>query len=129
MTETAATGTVETPATKADKDVTPENLPELVKELLACHVEALAACEGVSDGGTCNFDAPVLSVKSRRLAAAAITIAGGHSFEWKLWKRVQGLVLGFSAPGQGFRRTRYAEAFSKALQARGWTSSVYYQCD
>ena len=132
-TETAAAAN-----TNADPDVrpdrvrvTPENLPDLVIDLKKCHAEALAVAVGTADGGTCNFDAAVLACdkRDRKLVEAAVKIAGGSCFDWKCFRSFAGMVLGFGAPGQGSRRTRYAEAFEKALKARGWPTRMYYQMD
>lgn len=110
------------------KTVTPENLHELVADLRAA-TEAGQAAMGDDDGGTCNFDAPGLlcaSKAERRLATAAVKCAGGTEFKWRKY----GLVLGFGRGlGQGFTRTRFAEAFRKCLEAKGWNATVYYQMD
>jgi hypothetical protein len=111
--------------------ITPANLPDLVADLKKCHAEALASVVGTGDGGTCNFDSPVLACEKRdaKLVEAAVKIAGGSCFEWKLWRKFAGMVLSFGRPGQGNRNTRYADAFGKALKARGWPTSMYYQMD
>lgn len=129
-TETAAAANTNA-APAVTKRVTPETLPELVKDLREADSLARAHVAGMADGGTCNFDSPVLAIdkKDAKWAAAAIKCAGGDSFEWKMWRRFAGLVLSFGRPGQGDRNTRYATHFEATLKARGWPTTMYYQMD
>lgn len=128
---TSNTANDTTPAPAAKK-LTPETQPELFADLKAAHAAGLAAAATIDDGGTCNFDSAVLAFESkaeRRLAEAVITMAGGHCFEWKGFRKVLGLVVSLGAPGQGFKHTKYAEAFEKYLEAKGWPTTMYYQMD
>jgi hypothetical protein len=135
MKEDAAMDTISNaavPEKAPTKEVTPETLPELVSDLADAHATGLAAVREMEDGGTCNLDAPVLAITGKpalRLAAAAIRICGGSSFTWKWGRTTMGLVVSMGAPGQASVRTRYAEVFQKALAARGWPTSMYYQMD
>lgn len=78
------------------------------------------------DGGTCNFDTPIINIKATQKQVA--------SLDFKLSKCTWGLYKGWwfvDLPlyGQGNRRTRMAEAIAKSLNESGFNASVYYQVD
>ena len=80
------------------------------------------------DGGTCNFDTPVLVVKGARLdfLKKAAELAGVNISRWESgYYHIYGDFLW----GQGFLRTRMAEAFAKSLKDSGWDTYVYYAMD
>lgn len=97
----------------------------------------IAATEHITDddGGTCNFDSPVLFCKESGIkkmdAICAIQQAGLRCFEWVI-RGVRGerplVITGFQF-GQGNRHTAMAEAFEKSLKADGYMTGMYYQMD
>jgi hypothetical protein len=99
---------------------------KLVGDLREAAAVAVCSVDRVEDGGTCNFDAPVLYVgRKYKAAEAAIEEAGGSSFRWN-----GGLVLsGFGFPGQANRRTRAAETMKQLLVSKGYQVGMYYQMD
>lgn len=85
------------------------------------------------DGGTCNFDSPVLDYKAahmnRKKAEEVIKAAGFRSYTWEWYGKTIGLVLcGFTA-GQGNRHTAMAEAACEYLKVAGVPAMMYYQMD
>ncbi len=100
---------------------------KLIRALRRATVASMEHAED-DDGGTCNFDAPVLDYKSygitKDAAEQAITSLGFHCYEWE-----DCLVITGFLSGQGNRRTQMAEAFSKSLDSDGIPSGVYYQMD
>lgn len=85
---------------------------------------------GTDDGGTCNFDAPAVSLPGwdKRLVEAAARIAGVGCFEWNLWG-VSSYVFSVPGAGQGYTRTNAAEAMSRYLKERGYDAGMYYRMD
>lgn len=82
--------------------------------------------EGASMQGACNFDTAVASLKGVpvEMVDRCAEIAGvrvGHFSKWKWFVFVE--------EGNGFRRTKMAEAASKALNDAGVISYVWYQLD
>ena len=82
----------------------------------------------VEDGGTCNFDTPVLKLGSewtdeRRDRAFALTGLRPYRIS-KSTIHVLDAV-----EGQGFRRTAMAEAFRDSLRASGYEAYVDYRMD
>ena len=84
------------------------------------------------DGGTCNFDSPVIDYRamhmSKTKAEEAIRAAGLRCFLWKSYGGMRLVVCGIGC-GQGNRNTRMAEAAEKSLKAAGMVTSMYYQMD
>ncbi len=96
------------------------------------------------DGGTCNFDSPVLDFSACGLKKAAaekiIADADLSCYDWRPFKSHRGedgklikaptylVIVGFQR-GQGFLRTRMAEAFCNSLNNDGIESGMYYQMD
>ena len=91
-------------------------------------VIASAAPIAADDGGTCNFDSPVLDYAaaglSRNDAERIIASVGLASYDWEKM-----LVIVGDFSGQGNRRTKMAEAFAKSLESSGFPSCMYYQMD
>lgn len=83
--------------------------------------------EQTEDGGTCNFDAPVVYLPRWRGkdVEQAAKEAGGGAWKW----RGGGYCISFRGSGQGNRRTRRAEAIREALAARGYETAMYYAMD
>lgn len=79
------------------------------------------------DGGTSNFDTPMIKVKATEKQLAQM--------EWRCYKVGKRTPDGtwfevwINLSGQGNRRTRMAEAAAKSLQQSGYNASVSYQMD
>lgn len=80
----------------------------------------------VEDGGSCNFDTPIveltLTKKERVAVAEFLTPIGTRGYKNCYFVEVP-------LYGQGNRRTRMAEAAAEALRKEGYKASVYYQLD
>lgn len=105
----------------------------LTEALIKAKEAAKAAGTLVLDGGTCNFDNPVMTFdrKERAKAEKAIADAGLRSFEWGFArdkKRVALIISGMTL-GQGEQRTAMAEAFKDSMKAQGYDCGMYYQMD
>jgi len=103
---------------------------KLKLDLLAAYAET-EHIEQTEDGGTCNFDAPVLHLNrwdGNKIKQAAKE-AGGSAFKWTWGSRVMGWVFSPRSSGQGNRRSRRAEAISAALKAKGYNTGMYYAMD
>ena len=79
------------------------------------------------DGGTCNFDAPMLTLPRWNADSVRKTaeLAGWHA--WKYYGSTW--IFSFPTTGQGNRRTRRAEALERELRNFGYKTGVYYQMD
>ena len=108
------------------------NLVEKLREALCFARSAANTCNDVEDGGTCNFDHPIL-MKSEDLTDNEIELAFNLA-DIKFDKETSGMwkdcyhILGV-CEGQGSRRTEMAEQFADALIECGFTATVYYQMD
>ena len=85
---------------------------------------------GDDDGGTCNFDSATLYLprwNKEKVEIAAKTAGVGCS----VWTSFTKCCFIFSIPGvgQGFRRTKAAEAMHDFLEERGYDAGMYYQMD
>jgi hypothetical protein len=84
------------------------------------------------DGGTCNFDSPVIDYRAMHMSKAkaeeAIRAAGLRCFDWKSYGGTRLVICGIGY-GQGNRNTRMAEAAEKSLKAAGMETGMYYQMD
>ena len=115
---------------KEQKEELTGKYAKLRDDLIAAYNET-EYLEDTEDGGTCNFDAPVLHL-DRWVASKvkqAAEEAGGGAWQWRSGKYVMGWVFSTRSSGQGNRRTRRAEAIAKAMEAKGYSVSVYYQMD
>lgn len=114
-----------------------EQYAELIAALKRAQEAAKAAGLLSDDGGTCNFDAPVLFMPkgTRETTMDKIGLRGGVSFmKWESCPfagagRTAWLIFGDFMSGQGNRRSRIAEAFAASLKADGFESDTYYQID
>ena len=83
--------------------------------------------ESTEDGGTCNFDSPVLNLPrwNADKLQRAMREAGARAWRWhsSMW------VIVFSSSGQGNRRSRRAEAIYRKLKELGYDAFMYYQMD
>ncbi len=85
---------------------------------------------GDDDGGTSNLDAPTISLPgwSQKKVEAAMKEAGTRCFIWNLWGS-KSYVFSIGGTGQGYTRTKAAEAARDYLKERGYNAGVYYQMD
>ena len=85
---------------------------------------------GTDDGGTCNLDSPTLYLPGwdKEKVKTAAKSAGLGCSEWKPFGRTFWV---FSVPcaGQGYTRTKAAEAMSSYLGDVGYDAGMYYQVD
>lgn len=136
---TSATAKTETDALRDFSRIrTRYNAPELsgryaalASALAAARDSGMEAGEALgNDWGTCNFDAPAVSLPrwSQKLVEAAAKKAGVGCFKWRGMGAgcyVFPLRFGY----QGNANTAAAEAASNSLKASGFEAFVYYQMD
>ena len=103
---------------------------ELAEALKKAHADGLIASYGVDDGGTCNFDAPTITLKGWPEAKVkqAAKVAGVGCFVWNLWGSKR-YVFSVPVAAQANARTVAAEAMCKSLKAAGYDAGMYYQAD
>lgn len=114
-----------------------EKYAELIEALQKARAKATEAGLLSDDGGTCNFDSPVLYMPkgTRETTMDKIGLRAGVSFmKWESRPFASGdrsawLIFGDFMNGQGNRRSRIAEAFAASLKADGIESDVYFQMD
>lgn len=102
---------------------------KLRDDLIKAHAIALDAAAQVEDGGTCNFDAPSISLPRWQSAKVkqACEEAGCGCFEWKIFGRRW--VISFRIAGQAYKRETAAEAMTKALADMGYDALTYCAID
>ena len=105
----------------------PDTTTLLTISLIRAKLEAKKFAD-VDDGGTSNFDTPVLKLGSEwtdERINKAFALTGLRPY------RVNKNTIEIldAVNGQGFRRTAMAEAFRDSLVASGYVSYVYYQMD
>ena len=79
------------------------------------------------DGGTCNFDSPLIQLKG----TSSKTLEKWFS-EYGVYQLYQGgwYIIGCRVLcGQGYRRTKMAEEFAETLKQLGYTCYVHYVMD
>ena len=88
-----------------------------------------AAAAQVEDGGTCNFNAPSISLPRWQSAKVkqACKEAGCGCFEWKIFGRRW--VISFRIAGQAYKRETAAEAMTKAFAGMGYDALTYCAID
>ena len=103
-----------------------KKLADDLKAALAYGLEHM----GTDNGGTSNFDAPSLTLPGweKKLVNAAARTAGVICSEWTLWKS-KTYVFSMRGAGQGYTRTRAAEAMCQYLKEQGYEAGMYYQMD
>ena len=90
-------------------------------------IEEAGKVRHIDDGGTSNFDTPVIILEgwTRSEIRQAFLLT-----ELTPYIEKNGVVEILKAClGQGFRRTAMAEAFRDSLKNSGYTSYVHYQID
>jgi len=101
------------------------DLSKLTEDLKAAREAGHKAAAATDDGGTCNFDSPMLyGIRLTKKAEEAIQAAGCHVFKGR-----GGLVISLGVGGQANKRTRAAEAAEALLKERGYETSIWYQMD
>ncbi len=107
--------------------MTKKEIDKLEMAIMKAEMEAQKYAD-TEDGGTCNFDTPMVKVKATEKQLAQM--------EWRVFKEGERQPDGgtwfqilIRLSGQGNRRTRMAEAAAKSLQESGYNSSVYYAMD
>lgn len=100
-----------------------------VHALAAAKAAALTAAALTSDGGTCNFDAPMLYRKTTPELEEQCREAG-----LRCWGTTQFgqpvTIISIGPVGQAASRTAAAERFAEELKFQGWTDvGVWYQMD
>ena len=115
-------------------DATPGELTgrykKLAEDLKAALVYGLER-KGDDDGGTSNFDAPSLHLPgwTRKKVEAAAEYAGLGCFTWNLWGSKSYVFSIRQGVGQGYTRSRAAEAMREYLSGLGYDASTYCQAD
>lgn len=109
--------------------VKPEDA-DFIKASAKAAVKAAKAVAGGEDGGTCNFDAPMIPATkwNQKLIELSAKEAGIRVFDTRICRHKYYI---FSIPfcGQGNARTRQAEAMAQTMKAAGYDASVFYQID
>lgn len=87
--------------------------------------------KGNDDGGTCNFDAPSLHLPGweKKKVEAAAKEAGLGCFVWNLWGHKSYVFSIQKGVGQGYARTKAAEAMQEYLKRLGYEGMTYCQAD
>lgn len=108
------------------------DLNKLVEDLQAARAVAKLVIQGMTDdGGSSNFDRPVISLPCsiRKVREAIITTGFVVTPSDGFWAGFYNLDRAPGSGHQGYIRTAGAEAVEKVLKERGWTVSVYYKMD
>jgi len=92
---------------------------------------ARLAAGPAEDGGTCNFDSAALSLPRWRdaLVREAAKQAGCTCSDWTLYGHKHYVFYPFGIAGQANRRSRAAEAMTRALAGMGYEAMDYCQAD
>lgn len=109
---------------------TNDKVIKLSEALIRANEAALLLSE-TNDGGTCNFDSPVIRLLKwkdyeikQACELAGIEIGDKLSGFWRNYRFVSTAMH-----GQANCRTRMAEAAKKSLEADGYDVAMYYQMD
>lgn len=81
----------------------------------------------IEDNGTCNFDSPMVLLKGAKIK----TLKEMFEEEYGVYAHYTGsYIIGHKIMcGQGWRRTKMAEAFAAKLRELGWDAYVNYVMD
>lgn len=100
--------------------------------LKAANEAATKVSNPKEDGGTCNFDTPVIDFAGwkeknimRLQEVSGISI--GDKLTSRMWKGCR--LIYTNLDGQGMNRTRMAEAAADHMKAEGLPAMMYYQMD
>lgn len=114
----------------ANTNTFPAKYEKLANDLAEAHIKALHETANVDDGGTCNFDSPVLKLPrwNKELVRKAADMAGVGCFPWHIGEPGWWVFVP-RVGAQANRRTKCAELMSKFLKELGYDASMYYQMD
>ena len=103
---------------------------ENLKKALIRAKEAALLFAGVNDGGTCNFDSPMIRLYRWRQAEIeeAFNGTGLRYFDTTIFGTKYYVVCG-GAYGQANRRTTMAEEMCRIIKEAGFEATMYYQMD
>lgn len=106
-----------------------ERSENLKKALIRAKERALLYA-GIDDGGTCNFDSPMIRLFRWRQSEIeeAFNGAGLRYYDTTIFGTKYYVVCG-GTYGQGNRRTAMAEEMCRIIQAAGFDATMYYQMD
>ena len=108
---------------------TKTELNELNQALINA-VNSAAMLDDTEDGGTSNFDMVTLKIKipKKFIQYISVKLEKMYARDWgRLWRGYY--LVDIPLSGQGYRRTRMAEAACGSLRAAGYDAQMYYQCD
>lgn len=108
---------------------TKKELNELSEALINA-VNAATMLADTEDGGTCNFDMVTLKIKipKKFIQYIYVKLEKMYARDWgRLWRGYY--LVDIPLSGQGYRRTRMAEAACESLKAAGYNAMMFYQCD
>lgn len=105
---------------------------EKLRKDLATVIEAGWKADSEEDGGTCNFDAP--AIQGNRWIESMVVQAARENdltvWKWKPYSRSNTwYVFGVPGDGQANRRTRKADAMTKAFKDLGYEAFTYSSMD
>lgn len=105
-----------------------------IREIVAAIKDAARTAQRFAahdDGGTCNMDSAFIKAEgmSDTEAEEIGRISGVRVYLLNSQIYGQILMLGGLTDGQGFRRTKMAEAAQQTLEKKGLQSGVWYQMD
>lgn len=105
--------------------MTTAELNKLINDITNANNEA-QMYDDVKDGGSCNFDSPIINIKltrkERETLEMFLTPVGEKGYKNCYFVEID-------LCGQGARRTKMAEVASQSLRNAGYNASVYYQLD
>jgi len=107
-------------------------VPDLANALAGAEMAAELADPGdglQNDGGSCNFDTPMVCRHGLRKSQIARVFALCGIEIQKGYRAGQWLITGFGLKGQAMRRTLMAEAAGRFLSDAGFNAGVHYAVD
>lgn len=110
------------------------DLHKFRNDLMESRQAAFEAIEGMEDGGSCNFDRPVIlkgeTFPRKNAKVMEVFLETRLHAEWEGSRNaVCGYHIWGLPGGQGATRTVAAEAFRDAMSDRGWRVGMYYRLD
>lgn len=103
---------------------------EKLKKALIRAKEAALKFASVEDGGTCNFDSPMIRLYRWKQAEIEEALAGAglRYFSTTIFGTKYYVVCG-GTYGQANRRTTMAEEMCRIIKEAGFEATMYYQMD
>lgn len=107
------------------------DIPKIVSALVLAERAAIEADPGPdADGGSCNFDSPVLTLPGARAATVAkIAKEAGVELSETTWLGKRRWFVRTTTNGQANRRSRMAEAACRVLRNAGLDAMMFYHAD